>query len=164
MARWVILLKKFNSEYAQILLRMTRNDSEWVGMAKKLSLNFFTQNLLGSAWIPTILLGSAQNMWGRVKYWIHLESTWNRHGIHLEFIWNGPGMTWNRAKKTSLFYSDSTWNDLEWPGMANNLSLNFLPGMRWEFTWIPTKFLPFCLDSPGFLPFHPDPGGMCGGG
>ena len=99
---------------------------------------------------------------------IHLESpgmdlewTWNGPGMDLEFTWNSPGITWNRAKKnTPFFYSDSARNDLEWLGM----SLNFLPGMRWEFTWIPTKFLPFHLDSPGFLPFHTDPGGMCGGG
>ena len=49
--------------------------------------------------------------------------------------WNSPGMG---LKNTPIFYLDSTWNDLEWLGMENNLSLNFLLGMRWEFTWIPT--------------------------
>ena len=72
MARWVILLKKFNSEYAQIPLGITWNDLEWVGMAKKLSLKFFTWNgveICSDSYHSTQnLLGSAQNMWGMVKY------------------------------------------------------------------------------------------------
>ena len=36
------------------------------------------QNLLGSAWIPTIPLGSARNVWGRVNY-----SIWYSYDIGL---------------------------------------------------------------------------------
>ena len=135
----------------------------------------FTWNLPGKNWEFT---------WNPPG--ICLEFAWNLPGIYLEFTWNGPGIclewpgmdlewTWNSPgihlewpgiglKKQSFFLLGFRRNDLEWLGMANNLSLNFLPGMRWEFTCIPTKFLPFHLDSPGFLPFHPDPGRMCGGG
>ena len=62
-----------------------RNGSEWLGMTqngKKSEFEFFArnevgicsdsyhsaQNLLRSAWIPTILLRSARNVWGRVNY------------------------------------------------------------------------------------------------
>ena len=66
-------------------LDSARNDSEKLGMAKNLSLNFFlfftrnevgiwldsyhsARNLVRSTRIPTIPLGSARNVWGRVKY------------------------------------------------------------------------------------------------
>ena len=45
------------------------------------------------------------------------KQCYDKHTL-LEFTWNGPGMTWNRAKKTSLFFTwispGMTWNDLEW--------------------------------------------------
>ena len=68
MARWVILLKNFNSEYAWIPLGMTRNDSEWLGMAKYLSLKFFLG--MGSEFtrIPTIPLGICSDPLGFLPF------------------------------------------------------------------------------------------------
>ena len=85
-------------------------------MAKKLSLNFFTrngvgicsdsyhsaQNLLGSAWIPSILLGYARNMWGRVKYWLLLT-------IHPKLLQTSKTTEWTLKKGTEI------WMDWQMP-------------------------------------------------
>src|ERR1700678_1900923 len=55
------------SESTRILLGMTRNDSEWLGMDKNLSLNFFTRNEVGiwsdsyhSGWIRSECVGEGK--------------------------------------------------------------------------------------------------------
>ena len=99
------------------------------------------------------------------------ECGWNGPGVDLEWpgiwwewTWNGPGMdlewpgiwwewTWNVAKIIILFFTwippGMTWNDLEWIKIWVWIIKLFLLGMRLEFTWIPTKFLPFHSDPPG---------------
>ena len=105
---------------------------------------------------------------------IDLELTKNMAGMYPECGWNGPGVdlewpgiwwewTWNVAKIIILFFTwippgmtwntwippGMTWNDLEWIKIWVWIIKLFLLGMRLEFTWIPTKFLPFHLDPPG---------------
>ena len=67
----------------RIPLGMTQKNLEWLKIWVWIFIYFFTQNevgiwsdsyhsarnLVGSTRIPTILLGSARNVWGRVKYW-----------------------------------------------------------------------------------------------
>ena len=56
----------------QIPLGMTQKNLEWLKSEFEFFLFFHLEwgrNLVRSAQIPTILLGSAWNVWGRVKYW-----------------------------------------------------------------------------------------------
>ena len=69
----------------------------------------------------------------------------------------GQNMVENDLKINIFFNSDSAQNDLEKLGMAKNLSLNF-------FYFFTRNEVGIWSDPLGFLPFHSDPLGMCGGG
>ena len=107
--------------------------------------------MVGSTRIPTIPLGSARNVWGRVKYW---PRAINFEGIPAQimtlkdeingFLKNeiilGTSFAWR------TFVKDVTKSGMGLAGFASSRAATHSPLQGWEITdMLDSKCLPFLL-------------------